>query len=181
MTGAADAPPKPGAGAVEAVLDVLASACKVVAGVAIVGLTAIFGWLVWGRYVMNDTPTWVEQIALLLIMLITFLGAAVGVREGTHLSVTLFADAAPPRLRTALAVVAHVVMAGFGALTAWHSAKLTLFKWSSEIPLIHLPEGLRAAPIAVSGALVCLFSLGHLLRILRGQAADAAPGASVGD
>ena len=59
-----------------AFLDVLAFISKILTGVAIVVLTVIFGWLVYGRYVMNDTPTWVEQVSLLLVMLITFLGVS---------------------------------------------------------------------------------------------------------
>ena len=36
-------------------------------------LLATFGWLVFGRYVLNVTPTWVEQLALVLVGYITFL------------------------------------------------------------------------------------------------------------
>ena len=39
----------------------------VITGVALVVLTVIFGWLVFGRYVLNATPTWVEQVSLLLV------------------------------------------------------------------------------------------------------------------
>ena len=49
-------------GPVERALDLLAKGCVGVAGTGLVVLVAIFGWLVWGRYVMNDTPTWVEQV-----------------------------------------------------------------------------------------------------------------------
>ena len=47
---------------------------------------------------------------------------------------------------------------------AWHSWALVQFKWSSEIPLIHVPEGLRAVPIMVCACgLIFLFSVGHLI------------------
>ena len=153
-------------------LDGLALLCKVLTGVGLVVLTVIFGWLVWGRYVMNDTPTWVEQVALLLIMLITFLGAAVGIHESSHLGVSYFREVASRRARIVFTVASHLVLMGFGALMAWHSHTLVLFKWGSEIPLIHLPEGLRAVPIMVAGGLIALFSLGHLIRMARGAEAD---------
>ena len=56
-------------GPVYRVLAALAQTCLVIAGVQLVTLISIFGWLVWGRYVLNDTPTWVEQLALLLVMM----------------------------------------------------------------------------------------------------------------
>lgn len=149
-------------------LDLLAAICKVLTGVSMVVLTSIFGWLVYGRYVLNSTPTWVEQVSLLLVMLIAFLGAAVGVHENTHLSVTAFRSAAPGRLRGILVLVTDLLMAGFGLAMAWYGTTLTMFKWGSKIPLIQLPEGLRSLPLAVGGGLIFLFAAGHLLRSLRG-------------
>ena len=75
-------------------------------------LTAIFGWLVYGRYVLNATPTWVEQVSLLLVVLITFVGAAVGIREQTHLGVSYFRELCPRWLRQAMTFLSHLVLRG---------------------------------------------------------------------
>ena len=107
-------------------------------------MTVIFAWLVFGRYVLNDTPTWVEQISLLLIMVISFLGAAVGVNQNTHLSVVIFRSMAPDWLRTAFVIVSDVLMLIFGGMMFWYGLELTQFKWTTLIPLIQLPEGLRS-------------------------------------
>ena len=50
--------------------------CLIVAAVAI---------QVFGRYVLNDTPTWAEAGALVLVIWVTMLGAAVGVRDAGHI------------------------------------------------------------------------------------------------
>lgn len=150
------------------VLDMLAFICSILTGVALVFLTVIFGWLVYGRYVLNATPTWVEQLALLLVMLIAFLGAAVGVHENTHLSVNILRSAVPAKVRTCLVVITDLIMAGFGGLMLWFGAQLTIFKWGSLIPLIQLPEGLRSLPLTIGGALILLFSIGHLIRLFTG-------------
>ena len=149
--------------------DLVARACLMIAGVALVVMTVIFAWLVFGRYVLNDTPTWVEQVSLLLMMVIAFLGAAVGVHRHTHLSVVVFRTAVPARIRTVFVFVTDVLMAGFGALMFWHGIELTLFKWNTLIPLIQWSEGLRSLPLTVCGALLFLFSTGHLIRLLLGR------------
>ncbi len=151
------------------VLDGIAALCRMLTGVALVVLTVIFGWLVFGRYVLNATPTWVEQVSLLLVMTIAFLGAAVGVHENTHLSVMAFRNIVPDRARAMLAGLTDLFLAGFGLLMLIYGARLTLFKWGSEIPLIHLPEGMRSLPLTVGGGLIALFSLGHLLRLMLGR------------
>ncbi|MFK7893011.1 MAG: TRAP transporter small permease [Granulosicoccus sp.] len=149
-------------------MSLLSALCKIITGVALVFLTVIFGWLVFGRYVLNSTPTWVEQVSLLLVMLIAFLGAAVGVHEHTHLSVTAFRTNVPKRLRLVFVYLTDILMAVFGFAMLWFGTKLTLFKWGSQIPLIQLPEGLRSLPLAVGGGLILLFAVGHLLRLVNG-------------
>ena len=57
----------------DALFDLIARLCLILAGAALVVMTVIFAWLVFGRYVLNDTPTWVEQVSLLLLMVISFL------------------------------------------------------------------------------------------------------------
>ncbi|WP_240705146.1 TRAP transporter small permease [Pacificoceanicola onchidii] len=154
---------------IDKTLDAIALACRVITGCALVVLTVIFGWLVFGRYVLNATPTWVEQAALLLVMVIAFLGAAVGVHENTHLSVAAFRGFAPTWLRTLFVIVTDVFMAGFGLLMLIYGAQLTAFKWGSKIPLLQLPEGLRSLPLTIGGALILVFALAHLLRLALGR------------
>src|SRR3546814_1817331 len=67
----------------------LAGAVSAISGFCLVLLVACFGWLVFGRYVLNATPTWVEQVALLLIVVITFFSTASNSREGANLSVDI--------------------------------------------------------------------------------------------
>lgn len=160
--------PPPAIVRMTAVLDAIALVCRILTGVALVALTLIGGWLVFGRYVLNDTPTWVEQASLLLVMLIAFLGSAVGVHENTHLSVVILRTAVPRAVRTVCVVITDVIMGIFGGYMFWYGLELTLFKWNSLIPLIHMPEGLRSLPLTIGGALILLFSAGHLIRLFTG-------------
>lgn len=158
----------------DTVLDSVALVCRIVTGLSLVVLTVIFGWLVFGRYVLNATPTWVEQLALLLVMTIAFLAAAVGVHDNTHLSVTALRTNVSRGVRAVLVVATDLAMAGFGALMLIYGLELTQFKWGSLIPLLQLPEGLRSLPLTVSGGLIVLFAAGHLIRLAFGcdQRAD---------
>lgn len=154
---------------VDVLLDWLATICRVITGISLVVLTVIFGWLVFGRYVLNATPTWVEQAALLLVMVIAFIGAAVGVHENSHLAVSAFRGFVPNWVRTIFVVITDLAMAGFGALMLIYGGQLTAFKWGSMIPLIQLPEGLRSLPLTIGGGLILLFSVAHLIRLVLGR------------
>ena len=147
------------------ILDKIHLICDVITGFSIVLMTVIFSWLVYGRYILNSTPTWVEQISLLLIVLISFLGAAVGIYKKTHLGVSYFRNLCPPFFQRLFDVLSYLMLSIFGSLMCFYSYKLVIFKWSTQIPLIHVPEGLRAVPIMICGGLVLIFSIGHLINI----------------
>lgn len=152
----------------DSAFNLVSKICMIAAGTALVVMTVIFAWLVFGRYVLNDTPTWVEQVSLLLVMVIAFFGAAVGVHQHTHLSVVLFRDMVPSTVRTIFVIISDVLMAGFGGMMFWYGIELTKFKWNTLIPLIQLSEGLRSLPLTICGALLFLFSIGHLIRLYLG-------------
>ena len=156
-------------------LDFICRICVVTTGVFLVFLTVIFGWLVYGRYVLNSTPTWVEQVSLLLIVYIAFLGAAVGVHKKTHLGVSFFREISPPSIQRLFELATHLLLLGFGILMMIYSYKLMVFKWSTEIPLIHVPEGLRVVPIVLCGAFVSLFSVGHLIHFFKSEKESSDP------
>ena len=144
-------------------LDLFSYINTVITGVALVVMTAIFGWLVFGRYVLNATPTWVEQVALLLVVYISFLGASVGVHQKTHLGVSVFREMSPKPVRRIFDFLSHGILFGFGILMAVYGYKLTIFKWTAQIPLIRVSEGWRSLPIFLSGILIILYSVGHLI------------------
>ncbi len=158
---------------VQRILDGLAQIAVLVASVMMVTLIAVFGWLVYGRYILNETPTWVEQAALLLVVWITFLGAAVGVRRGTHLAVDFIRDAAPMPLRHLALIFCSLALAFFGAMLAWQGYVMYERTAQRAIPLLGISEGWRAVPVVIGGAMICLFALDDLIaRQLRGDFGD---------
>ncbi|MEY1557152.1 TRAP transporter small permease [Yoonia sp. R2331] len=158
-----------GLGPIDALFRGIVTVCRVIAGCALVLLTVLLGYQVFGRYVLNDTPTWVDPLSLLLIMLIAFLGAGIGVYEHTHLAVVMLRQMVTARVRMVMVFFTDLVMAVFGGLMIWYGASLTMFKWKTAIPLIGLPEGLRSLPLTICGGMVLIFSLGHLARLLLGR------------
>lgn len=152
----------------EHILDRLAALCVLVAGVSLVCLIALFGWLVFGRYVLNDTPTWVEQMSLLLVVYITFLGAAAGVHHGTHLSIDFIREAFTGVARQAMRYLADLTVLVFGGFMAWQGWLLILTNSRRMIPMLGLVESWRVAPLAICGALMALFAAFHILRRLAG-------------
>lgn len=144
------------------VLDLLASVAMAISAVFMTTLIIIFSWLVFGRYVLNATPTWVEQVSLLIVVWLAFVGSAVGVRRKGHLTVDFIREAMPIPVQKALVIFSILTMCGFGAVMAWQGWEMYDRTVQREIPLLGISEGWRSVPVIIAGVLITLFTLDQL-------------------
>ena len=143
--------------------------CMYIAVAGLIGIVATVALQVFGRYVLNDTPTWAESTALVLILYVTMLGAAVGVRDAGHIGLESLLILAPDRLRLRLEVVIHLLVGSFGLVMAWNGGILAESVMAYKIPTLGLPEGINHIPSVIAGMLSALFSLEHIIALIRGE------------
>ena len=75
---------------------------------ALVLISAVIPWAVFTRYVLNSAASWPEPMAVLLTILLTFIGAAAGYRLNLHMNLAYFANQTPPPVRRALDILLSV-------------------------------------------------------------------------
>lgn len=138
-------------------LDRLAAVIIVLGGVALIVLIAITGYQVWGRYVLNDTPTWAERLALLLILVVSLPVAAVGLRENFHLGLSFVLQVLPRRIRRVVEMINAVILLGFGVAMVRFSWVLVSGTWDRDIPLLGIPQAFQYLPLVLCGALIVIF------------------------
>lgn len=137
------------------------------AGIGLLIMTAIIAMQVFARYVLNDSPAWAEQAALLLMIWYVFIAAAAGVREGFHIRIAVFADSLPPKIRHVVMVIGHVVVVAFGIAMAIFGVELAQETWQHVIPTLGLSRGYAYVPIALSGVLITGFATEQMIAELR--------------
>jgi TRAP-type C4-dicarboxylate transport system permease small subunit len=133
------------------------------------GIVAVVAIQVFGRYVLNDTPVWAESTALVLILYVTLLGAAVGVRDAGHIGMESLLVLVPERVRNRLEILIYVLVGTFGAIMAWNGAILGASVAPYKIPTLGISEAFSQAPLVISGALILLFSIEHVIALFRGE------------
>jgi TRAP-type C4-dicarboxylate transport system permease small subunit len=161
-----DTPPE---GMADRLLDSIAALCLWSGGILLVALIIIFGWLVFGRYVLNDTPTWVEQASLVMVVYITFLGAAAGVRYNTHLNIDFIREGLPGPVNRIMHHLADLFVLLFGGFMAHEGWGLVMTNLERAIPMIGLSESWRAAPLVICGVLMVLFSGANIVKRIFAQ------------
>ena len=143
--------------------------CMFAAVTGLMGIVTVVALQVFGRYVLNDTPIWAESTALVLILYVTMLGAAVGVRDAGHIGLESLLVLVSDDLRLKLEVVIHLLVGSFGLIMAWNGAVLAESVMSYKIPTLGLSEGFNHIPLVIAGVLIALFSLEHIVALLRGE------------
>jgi TRAP-type C4-dicarboxylate transport system permease small subunit len=144
-------------------LGVLARCAIIIACVALICMTLVEAWQVFARYVLNDSPSWTEPVALLLMSAAMMFGAAVGVRNEAHFGFFLVVHVASAPVRTVLVSIARLIIIAIGLLLAYWGAILLMDGWDIRMAGAPLPQGLYFLPISVGGALIALFALERLL------------------
>ncbi|TDP75040.1 TRAP transporter small permease [Roseateles toxinivorans] len=147
----------------------IARACLRLGVAGLVLLIAAVSYQVFGRYVLNNTPTWAESLALLLVLYVTMLGCAVGVRDAGHIGMELLGGLIPTRWHHSLAVLIHLLTMLFGALMAWNCAEMFVSVRGYMIPTLGVSESLRYVPMVLAGLLIVLFSIEHIVALRRGE------------
>ena len=135
-----------------------------VSGTGLVLMTAFIAWQVWGRFVLNDTPTWTETTSVLLVGWFILLGAAVGIREGNHLSFDVLLYVLPEKAKLVLYTVSDLVVVAFAGGMIVYGWQLMSNAWNTTIPNIGITGAVAFFALIAGGVLMVAFSLERVLR-----------------
>ena len=152
----------------------LARVCMWLGIVGLVAVICAVTWQVFGRYVLNNTPTWAESLALLLVLYVTMFGVAVGVRDAGHIGLESMLVLAPDWLRLKMEFLIHFLVMVFGAAMAWNCALLAESVWDYRLPTLWISEGWKYVPAAISGVLIVMFSIEHIIALAQGREVEPA-------
>lgn len=152
------------AAAIRCIMNTLYLVCVVVAGAALVLISAVIPWAVFTRYVLNSAASWPEPMAVLLTIVLTFFGAAACYRRGLHMRVGFFVSMLPDRPRRAVNLLGETLMALMASFMVHWGTKLVDVTWSNTIAEFpFLSVGMTYLPIPLGGAILLLFVIERIL------------------
>jgi TRAP-type C4-dicarboxylate transport system permease small subunit len=154
-------------------MDYLYLLCVLVGCTALVLISAIIPWAVFTRYVLNSAASWPEPLAILLTIVLTFIGAAAAYRLNLHMNIAYFADKLPPLPRRLLDLFVQLLMAMIALFMIIWGEKLVEVTWHNTIAdFPFLSVGVTYLPIPVGGVCLLLFIIE---RIFLGAPPDPIP------
>ena len=133
-----------------------------IGAVGLIAMTVVIGWQVFGRFVLNSSPSWTEQTALVLMIWYVFFAAAAGVWERFHIRIEILEHRLNPARVRRLRIAIHALIALFGLVLLVFGAQLAWLVRDHVIPSLGISRAFAYLPIPIAGLLTIIFSMGRI-------------------
>lgn len=135
-----------------------------VAGSGVVVMTLFIFAQVFVRYVLNSSLPWTEPAAVMIMGWFIFLGAAVGIREGYHLSFDVLLYFLPAGAKPWLFTISDIVVGAFGVGMVKFGWELAAKTAGNKLPSLGISGAFDFLPIVIGGVLLVLFCVERIAR-----------------
>ena len=142
------------------------------AGIGLVLMTGFVAWQVFCRYILNDSPSWTEPGAVMLMSWFIFLGSAVGVRENYHLGFDVLLYVLPDSGKKWLRMITDFVVCAFGVGMIWYGWQLVALTWNTVLPSLGISGAWDYVPLVGGGIPIVLFTLERIVLRASGAPID---------
>jgi TRAP-type C4-dicarboxylate transport system permease small subunit len=152
--------------ALAAVIWLAANSLEIALAAMLVAICAIVFAGVFFRYFLQIGLGWTEELARYLQIWLTFVGATVAVKRWAHFQLKLVNQWIPVGARRFTQIFAIVVVMALAAIMIKNGIDITRVTWNQSSPVLGWRIGYLYLISPVSGALMILFALRHLVTTL---------------
>lgn len=140
--------------------------------VAIAGLLAAMvadvAVQVFFRYVIQDPPTWTEELARYLFVWEIFLGAGLAFGRGSHIVVDALMLVLPQTGRRLMLILSNTLVLGFLLVLTWQGANMAVLTANTTSTAMGLNMGVVYAALPMGAAVSLLYVLLRLVSLIQG-------------
>lgn len=125
-------------------------------------MVAIICYQVVMRYVFNRSPSWSEEVAIVLMIWFGILAIPIGVKLNLHIGIEYIYNRCPAPLQYIISRFVYLLIGGFGLVMLVYGIQLTDFMTMSTLPATKLSSAVEYVVIPISGVLL-IFNAVELL------------------
>jgi len=130
-----------------------------IAGIMFSILTITVFFQVISRYIFRAPFPWPEELAMLLFVWTCLLGAAIGVRNDSHYSVSFLFDLFPEKIKGFLEILINIFVAFLVVYWGWMGIKSLPVASNQIYSALRIPRSWLNVSLPASCSLMFLFSL----------------------
>ncbi len=158
------------------VTKVVSKVFEYAAAVAMAAITVILFVNVFLRYVMGSPFSWAEEISVLLLVWIVFLGAGLVQERDQHVAITYLFDPLSAKWRRLLLIIGNLVVSVVLVVHLIASYQLFKVQIHSSMISIRASMGLFAMAPVIGVAGLLLFTVNLILKTVKGDNEKGARG-----
>ncbi len=132
-------------------------------------------WQVFGRFVLNATPSWSEEVQIFGHIWLVFLAIPIAYRRGAHITVEAIRRVLSPWLNRALDLLIELMWVGFAVATAYYSYRVSLVTRNSVSPGLEIPMSYPYYGMILGSVYLAFVVIRRLTGELPTPAADELP------
>lgn len=133
----------------------------------LLAMVAIVGISVFLRYVLKSPLIAGMNFATLLLVWMSFFGASFVYREKGHIAIEFIVNRFPPVIQRFIMVSIYSVIGIALITTVVQSGYLIVVQWKQQIVALGIPRSFLSLPIGITGILMILTTLNHVLSELQ--------------
>ena len=133
------------------------------AGILVLVIGILFIGVV-SRYALSSPITWSDELASILFVWLTMLGAVIAFQRGQHMRMTALVSIAGPAVREVLEIIAIAIPLMFMALILYPSLEYAIEEQVIITPALEISNGWRSAALPVGMILMLLFGISRVIR-----------------
>ena len=139
--------------------DLFDKAVNFIVSAMIVAMTLIILYQIFTRNVLDFTPRWSEEVALLLLIWVSFIGIAIGFRDKLHIGVGVFVGLMPKKVQNYVDLLTKVLVVAMSIVFIYYGFKFTSIMNGSLMAGTGLPQSILYGAIPVSGILTLIYGI----------------------
>jgi TRAP-type C4-dicarboxylate transport system permease small subunit len=124
-------------------------------------------WGVFSRYIMEEQSAWTEELARMLLIWVSLLGASVGFMRKSHLGVDYFVGKLSPKAQIIVQIIVYLLVITFVSCAMIYGG-ITLISSTLEkgqlLQTLRFEKGYVYLALPISGFFIVIFSIETIIK-----------------
>ncbi|AOV08600.1 TRAP transporter small permease [Sporosarcina ureilytica] len=126
---------------------------------ALLAMILIIIYQVFSRQILHYTPSWAEELSMILFVWVSFLGIAYGFRQKLHIGVSFLVNLFPEKVQDMCDLFAKILVIFFGGVLVYYGWKFTILMGNSTMAGTGLPSSVLYAAMPTAGIFTLLYGI----------------------
>jgi len=121
-------------------------------------ITVLTFYQVTMRYVFKLAPFWSEEIVRFLFIWITFIGAAIGIKEHIHIGIDVLVNIFSKPVQKVINIIVYILISTFGLFLIYFGWPVVVMTNNQPSPALGIPMSYIYISVPIMGAMIIFYS-----------------------